>query len=263
MESMTASSLTSLAILKVNWDRLNRDYVENFVPFVVECARLASEPIISLPVVKEAMSARFGLDLPLNTLRHVLNRAAKRGYFERRHHVFHRVDEKCNATDFQNTREDVNQTYSRVMEAFVSFAANTYDRGLSTEEAATAIFGFLRDGSLSLLFGRHSSTPRSNTSDRFLVASFLHNAQHTNPALFEDTLLLARGNLLANAMYLPDPGHVDKRFRKTWIYVDTSFILYAAGFAGPDREEPCRELLDLLSRQGAKLRCFNATRNEV
>ena len=260
---MPASSLTSLAILKVNWDRLNRDYVENFVPFVVECARLAPEPIISLPTVREEMSTRFGLDLPLNTLRYVFNRAAKRGYFKRRHHVFHRVDEKCSATDFQNTREDINQTYSRVMEAFVSFAASTHDRRLSIDEAATAIFAFLRDGSLSLLFGRHSHTPRPNTSDRFVVASFLHDAQHSNPVLFEDTLLLARGNLLANAMYLPDPGQVDKRFRKTWVYLDTSFILYAAGFAGPDREEPCLELLELLSRQGAKLRCFTATRNEV
>lgn len=263
IDSMTASTLTSLAILKVNWDRLKRDYVENFVPFVVECARLAPEPIISLPTVREEMSARFGLDLPHNTLRHVFNRAAKRGYFKRDHNVFHRVDEKCSDTDFQNTRENVNQTYSRVMEAFVSFAASTHDRHLSAEEATTAIFAFLRDESLSLLFGRHSHMPRSSTSDRFFVASFLHEAQHSNPPLFEDILLLARGNLLANAMYLPDPGHVHKRFRKTWVYLDTSFIVFAAGFAGPDRAEPCLELLELLSRQGAKLRCFNTTRNEV
>ncbi|MYE84919.1 MAG: hypothetical protein F4X31_01560 [Gammaproteobacteria bacterium] len=260
---MTASSLTSLAILKVNWDRLNRDYVENFVPFVVECARLSPEPIISLPTVREEMSVRFGLDLPLNTLRHVFNRAAKRGYFKRQHRVFHRVDEKCSTTDFQHTRENVSRTYSRVMEAFVSFVASAHDRRLSTDEAANAIFAFLRDGSLSLLFGRHSHTPRPNSSNRYLVASFLQDAQHSNPTLFEDILLLARGNLLANAMYLPDPGHVSKRFRKTWVYLDTSFILYAAGFAGPDREEPCLELLELLTRQGAQLRCFNATRNEV
>lgn len=261
---MTTSSLTSLAILKVNWDRLNRDYIENFVPFVVECARLSADPVISLPIIKKEMSARFSLDLPLNTLRCVFNRAAKRGYFKRHHHVFHRVDEKCSATDFQNTQENVNQTYSRVMEAFVSFVANTHDRCLSTDEAATAIFAFLRDGSLSLLFGgRHSHIPQPTRSDRFLVASFLRDAQHSNPVLFEDILLLARGNLLANAMYLPDPSHVDKRFRKTWIYLDTSFVLYAAGFAGPDREGPCLELLELLNRQGAKLRCFNTTRNEI
>ena len=260
---MTPSSLTSLAILKVNWDHLKRDYVENFVPFVVECARLAPDPIISLPRIREDMSTRFGLDLPRNTLRHVFNRAAKRGYFRRQHHVFHRVEEKCSNTDFQNTRENVNQTYSNVMEAFVSFAATTHDRDLSTDKAATALFGFLRDESLSLLFGRYSYTPPPKMSDRFLVASFLQHAQSSDLALLEDVLLLARGNLLANAMYLPDFGRVDKRFSKTSIYLDTSFIVYAAGFAGPDREEPCLELLDLLTRQGAKLRCFETTRNEV
>ena len=64
-------------------------------------------------------------------------------------------------------------------------------------------------------------------------------------------------------MYLPNPGQVEKRFRKTSVYLDTSFILFAAGFAGSNRQEPCLQLLDLLTRQGARLRCFNATRNEV
>ncbi len=209
------------------------------------------------------MSARFGLDLPLNTLQHIFNRATKRGYLKRRNHVFYRVEEKCNTTDFQNIRKKFNQTYERVVEAFVSFTENTHHQNLSTDEAATAIFGFLRHGSLSLLFDRHNDTPRPTRSDRFYVASFLRDAQHSNPALFEDILALARGNLLANAMYLPAPGRVDKRFRKTWVYLDTSFILYAAGFAGPNREEPCLELLELLSRQGAKLRCFNTTRTEI
>ena len=116
IESMTTTSLTSLAILKVNWDRLNRDYIENFVPFVVECVRLAAEPIISLSKVRAEMSAQFGLDLPLNTLRHIFNRATKRGYFKRQNRVFYRVDEKCNSINFQNTRKEFYKTYTRVVD---------------------------------------------------------------------------------------------------------------------------------------------------
>ena len=257
------SSLASLAILKVNWDRLNRDYVENFVPFVVECARLAHEPVVSIPTVRNDMSVQFGLDLPINTLHLVINRAAKQGYFKRDHHVFYRVDDKCNDTNFRKTRDEVNRIYEGIINDFVSYAADTHDKTITGDEAAESIFAFLREGSLSLLFDRNGHLKRPNNSASFLVASFIQHARDSDQAMFEDIILLARGNLLANAMYLPDPGRVDKRFKRTSIYLDTSFILYAAGFAGPDRAQPCRELLELLSRQGAKLRCFHATRNEI
>ena len=59
--TMSSSALTSLAILKVNWDRLGLDYVENFVPFVVECARSSSEEVISLPTMQQMVSDKFGL----------------------------------------------------------------------------------------------------------------------------------------------------------------------------------------------------------
>jgi len=33
---MLEESLTSLAVLKVNWDQRGKDYVDNFIPFVAE-----------------------------------------------------------------------------------------------------------------------------------------------------------------------------------------------------------------------------------
>ena len=81
--------------------------------------------------------------------------------------------------------------------------------------------------------------------------------------MLEDLELLARGNLIANAMYLPDLGGIKKRFRNTFVYLDTTFILFATGFAGPDRAAPCLELLELLSQSRAKLRCFTTTRDEM
>ena len=112
---------------------------------------------------------------------------------------------------------------------------------MSNDDAEDAILGFLADSSLSLLFdiaeGKQSDSPSKGT--RFVVASFVEQAQDSDSALLDDLELLARGNLIANAMYLPDPGAVKKRFRKTFVYLDTSFIMFAAGFAGPDRAAPC------------------------
>lgn len=262
---MSKTVLTSLAILKVNWDRLGIDYVENFIPFVIECARTSSDNVISLPTMQQMVSDKFGLRLPLNTLRMIIIRATKRGYFRRDSGVIYKVQEKCEALDFRRTKDAVENTYSRVITRLRQYANDLHGRSWSNIDAEKAILDFLGDNSLSLLFDLTEGRRRDSPSEggRFLVASFVEQAQGSDPALLDDLELLARGNLIANAMYLPDSGGIKKQFRNTFVYFDTSVIAYAAGFAGPNRAAPCQELMELLVQYGARLRCFKETRTEL
>ena len=262
---MNSYALTSLAILKVNWDRLGKDYVENFVPFVVECARSSSEEAISLPDMQQMVGDKFKLNFPQQMLKMIIARATKRGYFKRDSGVVYKVQEKCDTLDFRSTKDAIEATYHRVIDSLREYANKSYGRSLSSDDAEDAISAFLADSSLSLLFyiaeGKQNDSPSSST--HFLVASFVKQAQDSGLTLLDDLESLAQGNLIANAMYLPDPGSIKKRFRNTSVYFDTSFIMFAAGFAGPDRAAPCLELLKLLSRYGAHFRCFEGTRNEL
>ncbi len=262
---MSTSTLTSLAILKVNWDHLGTDYVENFVPFVVESARESHEEVISLPDMQKTLAESFGLTLPQNAIRMIISRATKRGYFRRESGVIYKNKEKCDELDFRIARDAVDATYDRVVSAVQAYAESFHKKSWSPEEADRALTDFLADSSLSLLFdaaeGRRD-TPESEGA-QFIVASFVQHAETSDQSLMDDLVMLARGNLLVNAMYLPEQGKISKRFKRTNVYFDTSFIMYATGFAGPDRAAPCLELLDLLREYGAELRCLAATRNEL
>jgi hypothetical protein len=97
----------------------------------------------------------------------------------------------------------------------------------------------------------------------YSVASFLAKSHEADPELLDDFMTLAKGRLLASAIYLPDPGRVAKRFESTPVYLDTSIVVFAAGYAGPERQAPCEELLRLLREHGAALRCFDITLEEV
>ena len=55
---MCTAALVSLAILKVNRDRLGRDYIENFVPFVGEALRQSTDDVVSLPQLQEGLEGR-------------------------------------------------------------------------------------------------------------------------------------------------------------------------------------------------------------
>ena len=84
---MPDGTLTSLAILKVNWDESRTDFIDVLVPFVIEHLRVSQAPVASLSEVQQGLGEKFGLRPPQNTVRTVLGRAARRGYLKREHGI--------------------------------------------------------------------------------------------------------------------------------------------------------------------------------
>ena len=88
---MIGNTLVSLALLKSNWDVFRKDYLENFVPFVVEIARnYCQKTFVSVDTVQEKLRSDFGLEIPLQVIKSLLIRSAKRGFLE----TENRVDRK-------------------------------------------------------------------------------------------------------------------------------------------------------------------------
>lgn len=264
---MSTDALVSLAILKVNWDRLGRDYIENFVPFIAEALRQIADDVVSLPLLQKDLRERFGLDLPLNPLRQVLQRAAKQGFVRRQSGVFYRNPERLNELNFAAVRSAVVSIHDRLLPRLRDFVRTERGTDWSEEQAAAAIHAFLAEQGLKFLYAQAERAPIDvkgiSREAAYAVASFLAKARESDPQLLEDFTTLAKGRLLANAIYLPDPGRVTKRFEDTRVYLDTTVVVFAAGYAGPERQAPCEELLRLLRTHGAALRCFDITLDEV
>ena len=73
---MANVTITSLAILTVNWEDRKKGYLDNFVPFLVESIRHKDSEVISANDVQASVQAEFGLRLPINTInqRHFLRK---------------------------------------------------------------------------------------------------------------------------------------------------------------------------------------------
>ena len=85
---MRTATLTSLAILKVNWDEKGHDYADNFVPFVIEAIRLSPQPEISVSGIQKSIRDEFGLVIPQGAVNTLLRRAQRRGAVSREHGIF-------------------------------------------------------------------------------------------------------------------------------------------------------------------------------
>jgi hypothetical protein len=264
---MPSSAVTSLAILKVNWERLGRDYLDNLIPFVVSAVCNGPKGAVSLPAVQATIQESFGLLLPLNPLKTILSRLSRMGHIRRESGAYFTESHECGDEQFVALRQAASDQITSLVSKLIAFAKANFDTSWSRDQAEVALLGFVSEQGLEALYanaeGRVVPSVEPGAADRFMVGSFVIHVQATEPSVFDDVLAVVKGHVLSNALYLPDTGSVDRHFNKTTVYFDTSFLVYACGFAGKDRQAPCGELIALLKKHGARLSCFRETVEEV
>jgi hypothetical protein len=259
---MSSGSLTALAVLKVNADQLGSDYLSNFVLLVAEALRRGKDDVVSLPAIQELIKKEFALDLPLNPLRQILKRAAKQNFVTKEHDVYYRNLENCSKSGFSERQQLIAQLYERVVRRLQEFANTRGGQNWEEKDAEQALETFLSKYSLKLLFAIVERTDLDVT-DAYVVGAFISDVARQDGQLMRDLETLAQGSLLANVIYLPDPGKIAQKFENTKVYLDTAVLVYAAGFAGPERAAPVLELLKLLRDYDADLKCFTGTTEEI
>ncbi len=261
-------TISSLALLKVSYDRQRKDYFDNFVPMVAECLRRSTEDVVSLPDLQSNLREQFGLSLPQNAIRTVLKRTSRRGYVRVESGVYYRNEDELEGLKFRGEQRRVMQEHDSLIREFVEFCSRHLDVELSPEDADAALRSYLGENQLQLVNAVTHGTVvppsgRSVRNFRYLVTSFVRHLQETRSAALGYLETVVKGHMLADAIFLPDPGNASRKFRDTEVYFDTPFLLNALGYGGEAQREPCVELLDLLYETGADLRCFVHTRDEI
>lgn len=269
MSNGPSTALVSLAILKVNWDN-NRDYLDIFVPIVAEAIRLADDEVVVTSRLQEDIRQRFGLIIPQNTLKSMLSRVKKRGYIRLENKIYYRNQDQLRLLEnsFYDVQQKVLRAYEDLAKELIEFCGKTFAINVTASDADTFFHDYLQDNAI-MLSGKngYSIIPpvlsRHSRSGKFYVGSFIQHLEETTSAHFASWEMIVIGNMLANSVFLPDVSQPDRRFKRTSVYFDTSFLIYALGYAGEVRKSPCVELLQLLYEVGAELKCFRHTLDEI
>lgn len=266
---MSNSTILSLAILKVNWDEPeSKDYLDNFVPFIGECIRLTEDDVVAIPILQQDLKTRFGLLVPQNALKSILKRLKKHGYVRQENKILYPIRERLELLNFAEVQRKVLGMEESLVKSLISFVSKRFGLSWSQVEAEASLLGYLEENQLVVFNAIKNASQVSipdegRIKDRYIVGSFIRSLQESNSSDFEAIDIIVKGSMLANAVYLPDPGKVSKRFEKTAVFFDTSFIIYALGYAGELRRAPCIELLEMLYETGGNPRCFQHNVEEV
>ncbi len=265
---MVSPAITSLAILKVNWDTFGKDYIENFVPFVAQCIISMKSEVVSVVDVQTKLEIDFGIRIPQNALKTILNRAANRSYVIRQHGAYVPNQKALATLDFESTKQRVLREHNATIGKLIDFCDNNHSVTWDKDNAEKALLSYIADHQVEILTSSvdGSSIPRITDVNRkaeFLVNAFIIHLCESDPEGFKYLDTIVKGSMLANVLWYPDISRVTKNFELTEVYCDTAFLIRAIGLEGPRQRDPCKELIDLLYEKRAELRCFRHTMEEI
>jgi len=264
---MLEESLTSLAILKVNWDQHGHDYVQNFIPFVAEGLRRCPTNHVSVANLQDIIKNSFGLIIPQGAINTLLRRAQREGYVRRESGVFVRNLDAI-PQDFGAERERVARQQRALIQKLVTFCKERHKIEWSVDQAQDALVAHLQSSSVPILAasvaGSPVPPPRVQLPNaEFLVSAFTVHLDTSDPEGFGFLETVIKGHMLATALFLPDIAKVNQKFRDLEVYIDTRILLRALGLEGEGPRVPCVELLTLLYEMNVSLACFDITIEEV
>ena len=201
-------TITSLAMLKVNADLQDRDYLDYLVPFVnAAISQLNGKPVNS-PDVRSEIRKTFGLQIPTGPVDLILRRMVKRNMLTSDRGLYYKAA-KFRPVDLDPKRVAANQSMTRVLNGIVMFAETRGLKPFDAERAAKALTNYLGRFCIECLrtYAQGTALPclnRPKYEDLFVVNGFIQNALEHDRDLFEDIVVLVKGHMLANALICPD-----------------------------------------------------------
>jgi hypothetical protein len=268
VHSVSEVVLTSLAILKVNWDHHQRDHIANFVPFVAEALRALPEDEVSLPALQARIAEAFGLAIPHGPLKTILARAKREGLVKVSGGIYRRTD-KCVALEpLAALRDDALREHSALVDKLILFSRERFELEWTDEQAEDALLSYVSQKAGSILAARLRGDPlpeqsRSDTeTSAYIINTFFVHLHERDPEGFGFLETVVKGSMLAQALYYPDLGAIDHRMQGLDVFFDTRIILQA--LVGNSYERKARRaLFELVYELGANPRVFENTLKEV
>jgi hypothetical protein len=263
------TALTSMAILKVNFDRMGHDVLDHFVPFLADRIYHLRAEAISVPDLRKAIHDEYGISIPAGVLKTLTKRCARRQLLTVETGVLSPVVEKLEKYDLSETRAAVRRQHAALVRLGVAYASRQFSLQLDEKEFDDALASFIRENAAPLLAAVVEGAALVSLGNsesvemRYVIGSFVSKLAEREPEGFEYLTAVVKGALLASVLYFPNSVSFSTRLDNLQVYADTTLLLRAVGASGPDWQLYAREVIALAVKLGARVYCFKHTLDEI
>lgn len=241
-------------MLQANWDARRQDYIGLFVPFVVVCLPASTTKPIVWPDLIESVQQRFGMKIPSNTIRTIMNRAKDQRLVKVENGVWYCVDEGRTLQRLDSSRSQALRRQASLVDRLCRFCREHHDTDWGENEARDALLSYVKEDGATLLaritHGAHHHSVGAAVHQDIIIASFITHVEARDPIGFQELSEVVYGSTLLNVLLFPALGSVPKRFISTRLFFDTRLLLQVLGLLGSTFQAPIQELIQLISDLG-------------
>lgn len=260
-------TLTSLAILKVDLDEGQRDYLDYLQSLIVHVLSTHAPYPVTEDVACDLLLQEFGLKIPLRGCQLVLRRMARKGSLKKEDGVFV-ITPSLPSIDFSVKRSRAESQISVVYSRLLSFVKDTYGFKWSEADASRALLAFLSKFGVEYLRAYIFNTaipnvPLSAPREQYVVGKFVKLLYEQSDPVFENVIVLVKGHMYSNALVCPDLESIEKKFNRVVFYADTTLILNYLGIQGREEFLIADELFSLIRHLQGKIAVFDHTIDEI
>lgn len=259
-------TLVSTAMLTAIFEKTKKGNIDLISPFVLYIIFKAEEGINEEDIIKN-MTIEFSfLEFPHAVLKIILNKLKKDGKIVQKDKKYFAVDTvKKEIDDFDERHSNASKETKEVIDALWKYLKDNTTIKTSYDNVRTAFGSFLDKNGYIIYnnFNPQNLKIKNNDKLQFFIAKFIENQYSNNTKVFKILIDIIEGLLLANVIYLQINPDNTINLSKLNCYFDTPFLLRVIEFKEKEDNISAIELVKLLKEQGATIKCFRHSFNEV
>lgn len=267
--SNNLTTLTSLAMLKVNVDAEKRDYLEYLRPFVLHVLLTENYDFVNDENISKSIQTAFGLRIPSRAIHRLLKRLVKNKLIKKDGELY--VCDKSALPPSNNIEAEKANAIRHIDCISKGLCGFSKDKILQIDnesEALEILLFFLSQFSIECLktyiFGNTIPNPPKKSHKYIVIVSqFLRYINKNDKQLFDSFMILVKGHMLANALTCPDLDSLNQLYSRVTFYLDTPVVLQLLGLVGPEKERAAKETVSSARKLGAKFAIFTHTSQEL
>ncbi len=240
-----------------------RGGLDSYGPFVAHCLAKRDDAVVSTPVLQEALKSEWGIDLPQAVIGEVLRTLASRELVTADEGVYKPNRDKLRDYDLGQQRAKADRARNELLAGIRAFASEKFGLEWSDAKAGDALHSYAEGFSSRILAAALTGSsidgrPPESESDKYVIHRFASHVNDHDQRLFDSLVVRVKGRMLADRMYyLSENRNEVPSLEKVEVYLDGPVLLFVLGHAGPEVRGYYAEMLEMLKRQAAVVRCFD------
>lgn len=259
-------TLISTALLTAIFDKTKKSNIELISPFILFIiSELNGEA--DDDTIKKRMESDFSFfNFPHAVLNILINKLKKDGMIlqtEKKYSLLSKAQKIVE--DFKSRKTSAEKESKEFLEALMKYLQDNTIIKVNYNGVKTALASFLDKNGYIIYSNFNPVNLNIKNKDRiqFFIGKFIEDEYAKDSKVFKNLLNIVEGMLLSNVIYLQ--MNIDNRTKLDMLncYFDTPFLLRLIEFKTVEDNVSAKELVELLRSQGAKIKCFRHSFEEV